>query len=43
MKKLGLGILIGITVLALSGIAAVLAMPIPAADEAKEKGAAPEN
>ena len=43
MKKLGLGILIALTVLALSGIAAVLAMPIPAADEAKEKGAAPEN
>jgi predicted Zn-dependent protease len=39
MKKLALGILIGVVVLALSGIATA-GMLIPAAEKAKEKGAA---
>lgn len=42
MKKFGLGILIGIVVLALSGIATAGIM-IPAADKAKEVSKAPEN
>jgi len=41
MKKIALGILIAVTVLAVSGVAAA-SMMIPAADQAKEKAKAPE-
>lgn len=42
MKKLGLGILIGVVVLTLSGIA-IAAISIPAADKAKENSKGTEN
>ena len=42
MKKIGLGILIGIAILAISGIVAA-SMLIPASDQAKERAKAPDN